>query len=115
MYAVYSFPNIFLPFVGGVMITKFGNRMMYLIYGFFVMIGQFIFAFGCQGDSIVIMLIGRVTFGLGGEGVGLCLTGMIVKWFDMAEIGLPLGLSISITRIGSVLNVVLTPQLSYVK
>ena len=114
MYAVYSFPNVVLPVVGGCMISKFGNRAMYIVYGLFVTIGQFIFAYGCGSSSIKIMLLGRVIFGLGGEGVGLCLTGFIIKWFYMNQISLPLGLSITISRIGSVLNGLLSPQLSCV-
>jgi MFS family permease len=114
LYAVYSFPNIFLPLIGGILITKLGNRIMFLLYGSLIMAGEWIFAYGLQITSINTMLIGRIIFGLGGEGLGLCLSGMIVKWFYMDQIGYPLGISISISRIGSVLNGIISPTLSAV-
>jgi MFS family permease len=88
---------------------------MYIIFGLFILIGEFFFAFGCEKKSIFVMLIGRVIFGFGGECIGLCLTGIIVKNFNKNEMGLPLGLSISIARIGSVINGVVSPKLSLVK
>ncbi len=87
---------------------------MFLIFAFFIATGQFIFAFGCDSQSITMMLLGRTIFGVGGECIGLSLTGIIVKWFAKSEIGLPLGLSISLGRIGSVINASFSPSLSNV-
>ena len=115
LYSVYSLPNVFLPFLGGILITRYGNRIMYLIFGTIISIGQLFFAIGVEQKSIIIMLIGRVIFGLGGECLGLSMTGFIVKWFSKNEIGLPLGLSISICRLGSLINGVFTPRLANVR
>ncbi len=93
---------------------KLGNRIMYFSFGFFVLLGQVIFAYGCDITSMEVMLIGRGVYGLGGEGLGLCASGLIVKWFYLSEIGLPLGLMVSISKIGSVLNSILSPIMSNV-
>ena len=115
LYSVYSLPNVILPFLGGILITKFGNRVMYLMFGTVISLGELIFVLGVEQKSIIIMLIGRAIFGLGGECLGLSMTGLIVKWFSKNEIGLPLGLSISICRLGSLINGILTPKLANVR
>ena len=60
MYSVYSLPNIILPLIGGILIFQFGNRVMYITFGLLVLIGQFIFAFGCNANSTTMMLIGKL-------------------------------------------------------
>ena len=90
---------------------KFGVRTMYVVFGALIMIGQFIFAVGCQNTSMQTMLLGRIIFGLGGESLNICQNAMIVKWFFKSQIALPLGLTISVSRLGSVLNDVASPRL----
>ncbi len=90
---------------------KYGVRSMYIILGAFIMIGQFIFAVGCQNQSMNLMLLGRIVFGFGGESLNICQNAMIVKWFYKSQIALPLGLTISVSRLGSVLNDIASPRL----
>jgi len=90
---------------------KFGIRTMYMVFGIFILLGQFIFSFGCQKYSMNTMLIGRIIFGLGGECINICQNAMIVKWFFKSEIALPLGLTISVSRLGSVMNDVASPMM----
>jgi nitrate/nitrite transporter NarK len=90
---------------------KYGVRTMYVILGAFVMLGQLIFAVGCQNTSMTTMLIGRIIFGFGGESLNICQNAMLVKWFFKSQIALPLGLTISVSRLGSVLNDVSSPRL----
>lgn len=90
---------------------KFGVRPMYTVFGAFIMLGQFIFAVGCSKTNISTMLIGRIIFGFGGESLNICQNAMIVKWFYKSQIALPLGLTISVSRLGSVLNDVASPRL----
>jgi nitrate/nitrite transporter NarK len=84
---------------------------MYIVFELLIVIGQFIFALGCQSTSMQTMLLGRIVFGLGGESLNICQNAMIVKWFFKSQIALPLGLTISISRLGSVLNDVFSPRL----
>jgi MFS family permease len=114
MYAVYSFPNIILPFIGGILITKYGSSIIYLIFALLILIGQIVFSYGIFYNSIYTVLIGRFIFGLGGECLGLHQNSMIVKWFPKSKLGLPLGLAVSGGRIASVLNDLITPSLAAV-
>jgi MFS family permease len=111
LYSVYSMPNIVLPFIGGYMVMKMGVRSTYILFAGLVMIGQFICAFGCQYSSIKTMLFGRVIFGLGGECLNICQNAIIVKWFAKSQLALPMGLTISFSRLGSVLNDILSPRI----
>ncbi len=114
LYSVYSMPNIILPFFGGLFVMYFGIRTMYFVFGVFLMLGQFIFALGGSYNSINIMLLGRIIFGFGGESLNITQNAMICKWFLKSEIALPLGMTISISRLGSVLNDNVSPRLSTV-
>lgn len=116
LYSVYSMPNIILPFIGGYMVMKLGVRSTYLLFSALVMFGQLVCAIGCQYTSINIMLLGRMVFGLGGECLNICQNAIIVKWFSSSQLALPMGLTISVSRFGSVLNDIFSPRLvSYVK
>ena len=116
LYSVYSMPNIILPFIGGYMVMKLGVRSTYLLFSALVMLGQLICAMGCQHTSINIMLLGRMIFGLGGECLNICQNAIIVKWFSSSQLALPMALTISVSRFGSVLNDVFSPRIvSYVK
>ena len=112
LYSLYSFPNILLPFIGGMFITVFGNRVMYLIFSVCIIFGQFMFVVGSQMKSITLMIVGRIVFGVGGESINICQTAMIVKWFYKNSISLPLGLTLTASRLGSVLNDVLSPKIA---
>lgn len=84
---------------------------MYIVFGALISVGQFIFSLGCQANSMQTMLFGRIIFGLGGESLNICQNAMIVKWFFKSEIALPLGLTISVSRLGSVLNDIISPRI----
>ena len=112
LYSLYSFPNVLLPFIGGMFITVFGNRTMYVIFNMCIIFGQFMFVIGSQMKSITLMIFGRIVFGIGGESINICQTAMIVKWFYKNSISLPLGLTLTVSRLGSVLNDVLSPKIA---
>ena len=93
---------------------NFGIRTMYFVFGVFLMLGQLIFAIGGSTNSINTMLLGRIIFGFGGESLNITQNAMICKWFFKSEIALPLGLTISISRLGSVLNDNISPRIATV-
>jgi len=115
MYSLYSLPNIVLPLIGGVLIFKYGYRIMFLVFGFCILIGQLIFAMGCSCKSITIMLIGRAIFGLGGESINTTQFSIILQWFAPNEIAFALGLCLSSARFGNVLNDFISPRIATVK
>ncbi len=114
MYSVYSLPNVVLPIAGGVLIFKFGYRVMFLIFGFSVLLGQLIFSIGCSIKSIPLMLIGRIIFGLGGESLNTTQYAIIVEWFAANQVAFALGICLSVARIGNVLNDVISPRIATV-
>ena len=89
-YSSYSLPNVFLPFIGGTVLSSFditfsitiapldilitgylmdllGTRKLILVLSCLVFGGQVIFAMGIQSKAYWMMHVGRVVFGLGGE------------------------------------------------
>lgn len=115
MYAVYALPNIIMPFIGGVIISRLGGLKMYFILSTIVLIGQIIFTIGVVKNSMFLIITGRFFFGLGGECLGLPQNSMIVKWFPKSGLGFPLGLTISGGRIASVLSDLISPYMAAVK
>jgi len=100
-----------LPFFGGILITKFGIRKMNIIFAFFILIGQLIFSIGCQYNSMITMLIGRFVFGMGGECIYVTQNAIVIKWFYKSEIALPLGIFLSVSSFGGVLNDIISPMM----
>jgi nitrate/nitrite transporter NarK len=97
------------------MIFKYGYRLMFIIFGFCVLLGQMVFAIGCSTQSIPTMLLGRIIFGLGGESLNTVQYAMILQWFAMNEIGFAMGLCLSLARLGNVMNDVISPRIATVK
>lgn len=114
LYSVYSLPNIILPMIGGLLIFKYGYRSMFLIFGLCVLIGQLLFSLGCSSKSIYLMITGRVIFGLGGESLNTTQYALIARWFGANELGLALGICLSLARLGSALNDIISPRIATV-
>jgi MFS family permease len=66
LYALYAFPNVVIPLLGGMLIDRIGARWVLIIAAVFCVIGHFIFGFGGYENSFAVMLAGRVVFGIGG-------------------------------------------------
>jgi MFS family permease len=57
------------------------------------------------------MLVGRFIFGLGGECMTVAQSVIIANWFKGKEFSFAMGLSLSVSRLGSVLNGILLPRI----
>jgi len=66
LYSLYAFPNVVVPLFGGMLIDTKGPRIALLLTAGFCVIGQMVFAAGGLKNIWLIMLVGRVIFGLGG-------------------------------------------------
>jgi len=66
LYALYAFPNIIVPLLGGILIDKYGARIILIFTALFCLVGHFIFGLGGKYNSFGIMLFGRIVFGIGG-------------------------------------------------
>ena len=88
-----------------------GVRTGIFVFSLLVTIGQAIFAFGVSIESYPIALLGRGIFGCGGESQNVAQSAIVSSWFSGKELSMALGMNVSISRLGSVLNDNLEPSL----
>ncbi|KAJ3007589.1 hypothetical protein HKX48_009044 [Thoreauomyces humboldtii] len=74
-----------------------------------VSVGQTVFAVGVNVKSVPLMAVGRLVFGVGAESLGVVQTQLTSVHFRTKELALALGVNLSIARLGSVANDLLTP------
>lgn len=66
LYALYAFPNIIVPLIGGMLIDKIGARIVLIITCSICVAGQIVYSFGGLENMFSVMLLGRIIFGIGG-------------------------------------------------
>ncbi|MGE5479540.1 MAG: MFS transporter [Chloroflexota bacterium] len=98
--SIYSFPNIIMVFLGGIIIDRIGTRKSVLLFTTFVMMGAVVTAL--QGN-VWTMAAGRLIFGLGAESMIVAITTVIARWFKGKELSLAFGLNLTVARLGSFL------------
>jgi MFS family permease len=96
--AIYSFPNIIMVLVGGVIVDRFGTRLSTLIFAIICTIGAVITALS---PLFPVMAAGRLIFGLGAESMIVAITVAIGQWFVGRQLGFAFGVNLSIARAGS--------------
>jgi MFS family permease len=97
---IYSFPNIIMVLIGGIIIDKIGTRKSTLIFSILILIGAFVTT--VHGD-VVMMATGRLIFGLGAESLIVAITTVIAQWFKGKLLSFAFGLNLTLARVGSVL------------
>jgi MFS family permease len=103
LFSLYALPNIlFLLVVAGFLLDRLGIRKAGIFYTFIILLGSVITSLGA-GNSFIIMLIGRMIFGIGTEATLLVTYKVIARWFKGKEFGFAYGLKVSIIRLGSIL------------
>lgn len=96
--AIYSFPNIIMVLIGGIIIDRIGTRKSVLLFTFFVFFGAIITALW---GNIYTMSAGRLIFGLGAESMIVAITTIIARWFKGKELSFAFGLNLTVARLGS--------------
>ena len=96
--AIYSFPNIIMVLIGGIVIDKIGTRKSVVIFTFLIMLGAVITALW---GNIYSMASGRLIFGLGAESMIVAITTIIARWFKGKELSFAFGLNLTLARLGS--------------
>ena len=97
---IYSFPNIIMVLIGGLVIDRIGSKKAALIFSLFVFIGAFITVL--KGD-IFLMAAGRLIFGLGAESMIVAITTVVAQWFKGKQLSFAFGLNLTVARLGSFL------------
>lgn len=101
-----------LPFFGGVLVDRFGVRLCLLLFSSLIAVGQVIFAVGVSAKSWPLIFLGRLVFGFGGESFTVANSALLADWFKGKELALAFGINLSISKLGSVINNLLSPILT---
>jgi len=109
--SVGSFPGIFLPFIGGILIDRFGVRLVYITSGFTVIIGYIIITVGIAELHFTYLLIGKVVAAIGAGPLIVSKSAMLVKWFAGKELSLALGAALVVSRVASSLDSIISPRI----
>jgi MFS family permease len=96
--AIYSAPNIVMVLIGGVLVDRFGTRNATLVFTVICFVGAMLSALS---STFVVMALGRLIFGLGAESMIVAITAALGHWFKGRQLGLALGVNLSIARAGS--------------
>ena len=96
--AIYSFPNIVMVLIGGVIVDRFGAARATLAFATIQAIGALITALS---PIFPVMAAGRLIFGLGAESMIVAITVVIGQWFVGRQLGFAFGLNLSFARLGS--------------
>src|SRR5574338_19305 len=99
--AIYSFPNIIMVLIGGLLIDRIGTKRSVLIFTAFIMLGSIVTALT---GNIWLMATGRLLFGLGAESMIVAITTIIARWFKGKELSFAFGLNLTVARLGSFLS-----------
>lgn len=95
---IYSFPNIIMVLIGGLIIDRIGTRISVFIFTVLIMIGSVVTA---VTGNIYVMAAGRLIFGLGAESMIVAITTIVARWFKGKELSFAFGLNLTVARLGS--------------
>lgn len=98
--AIYSFPNIIMVLVGGLIIDRIGTRSSVVIFTALILLGAIVTALT---GNLWLMVSGRLLFGLGAESMIVAVTTIIARWFKGKELSFAFGLNLTVARLGSFL------------
>ena len=96
--AIYSLPNIVMVLVGGVLVDRFGAALVTFWTSVICLLGAVATAIG---GEFWLMATGRLLFGLGAETMIVATLAAIGQWFAGRTVGLAMGLTVSVARLGS--------------
>jgi MFS family permease len=95
---IYSFPNIIMVLIGGIIVDRFGVKRSTLLFAVLCLLGAAITA---SMGNLTVMAIGRLVFGIGAESLIVAVTTAIARWFRGKELSFAFGINLTIARLGS--------------
>ncbi|XP_038059082.1 major facilitator superfamily domain-containing protein 1-like [Patiria miniata] len=115
LYAIYAWTNAIVVIGAGFLIDKLGNRVGLFLFSGLCLIGSSTFAAGAmlKGTNAMfpIMLIGRLIFGSGNGSLTIVQNRITAYWFRDKELAFAFGITLTFSRLGSVLNFFLTKSI----
>ena len=117
LYSAYSYPNIVIPLIGGVLIDQIGVYPCMVLFSILTITGQGVFTIaGYMGTSdqsndnpFIMSVIGRIIYGMGGECLWIWQSTIISKWFAGKELSFALGTILSISWFGNTITNYIAP------
>ncbi|XP_078657665.1 lysosomal dipeptide transporter MFSD1-like [Branchiostoma floridae x Branchiostoma belcheri] len=112
LYAIYAWTNALVVIAAGFLIDKLGNRIGVFLFSGLCVVGSSIFAIGTMFKGtkymLPLMLVGRLLFGSGNGSLTIVQNRITAFWFKGKELALAFGLTLTVSRLGSVLNFFVT-------
>lgn len=104
--AIYSFPNIIMVLIGGIIIDRIGTKKSAFLFSVLCMLGTLVTVFsptlaGYGLSQFIWMAGGRLIFGLGAESLIVAITTVLAKWFKGKELSFAFGLNLTVSRLGT--------------
>jgi MFS family permease len=131
--SAYSWPNVFLlmAVIGGIIADKLGIRITGNFFVSCMVAGTVLTWYGATphfndggfgyafldsflrgwSPSLKMMWLGFFFYGFGAETSLVVITKVIVRWFRGREVALALGINLALSRIGSMLGLVVSPRI----
>lgn len=127
LFFFYSLPNVLLLMVvvAGVLVDRLGIKLSGILYAFLCFLGAVITALGASAElrsllgpayawlqtaflpeaspGLKIMLLGRMIYGVGAEGILVVNNKVLARWFGGKELALAFGLNLTLMRLGTFL------------
>lgn len=112
--------NVFgMIIVGGMILDRWGVRLTGIVFGGVAAFGGLLNALGAGGvfttdpdTRLLIMIVGRVFFGIGLEVSCVVVLRTLVKWFKGYELALAMALNVGFGRLGSTIGTALSPDIA---
>ncbi len=101
LYSFYSWPNLVMVFIGGILVDRFGTRIMSIVFSSLILLGTIVVA---AAPSLTVMIIGRTIFGIGAESLVVCQSAILAKWFKGKELAFAFGLALTFMRLGTLFS-----------
>ncbi|XP_075891690.1 lysosomal dipeptide transporter MFSD1-like [Nelusetta ayraudi] len=112
LFAVYSWVSAVVVVLAGFFIDKFGNGWGAFLFSSLCVFGSLLFALGSHFKGtpylLLLMLLGRVFFGAGNGSLIVVQQRITAMWFKDKELSLAFGLTVGCSRLGSVMNFLIT-------
>jgi len=101
LYAAYSIAAIAIVFFGGLITDRLGTRRASILFSLLLTLGALIVALA---QSSWMLFVGRLVFGAGSESLVVAQLAILSKWFKGKELALSFGVSLTISRLGTIFS-----------
>eukprot|EP01106_Pelomyxa_sp_JSP_P008909 TRINITY_DN244_c0_g1_i3.p1 TRINITY_DN244_c0_g1~~TRINITY_DN244_c0_g1_i3.p1 ORF type:complete len:378 (-),score=104.99 TRINITY_DN244_c0_g1_i3:152-1285(-) len=111
LYVVYAWTNCAMVLLAGALIDKTTHRACALLFCAIAFAGQTVLATGVQVNQFSVMVVGRTIFGLGLGSITVAQTTISNAYFRDVDLATACAATLTMSRIGSVMNFLLSPYL----